>query len=72
MFVLERLSSVTVVFVESQRIPYQLHGVVSLGFHDERNESGSSKVSLNWYRYNPSWFNDVTVVDRDKIVDRTM
>lgn len=48
MLVLERLSSVTVVFVESQRTPYQLQGVVSRGFHEESVESGSSKVSLNW------------------------
>lgn len=64
MFVSERSSSVTEVLVESQRTPYQLQGVVSVGFHEDKRESGSSKVSLNWYRYNPSWFRDATVVAR--------
>lgn len=71
MLVSEKSSSVTVVIVESQQTPFQLQGVVSVGFHEERDESGSSKVSLNWYRYNPSWFKPDMFVGRDNI-DRRM
>lgn len=71
MLVSKKSSSVTVVLVESQRTPFQLQGVVSVGFHEERDESRLSKVSLNWYRYNPSWFKPDTFVGRDNI-DRRM
>lgn len=39
------------VFVPSwQVMPDQLQGVWSRLFHEEREESGSSTESLNWYR----------------------
>lgn len=47
MFVSERSSSVTVVFVASQVTPYQLQGVVSREFHVARRESGSSRESFS-------------------------
>lgn len=60
MFVFERSRVVTVavvavvvsaaeaVVVGEQVTPYQLHGVESRGFQEDRRESGSSRRSLNW------------------------
>ncbi|QCE03405.1 hypothetical protein DEO72_LG8g1429 [Vigna unguiculata] len=52
MLVSERSSSVTEVLEASpaQVTPYHLQGVASLGFQEERVESGSSRESLSWYR----------------------
>lgn len=60
MLVSERSSSVTVVLVESHFTPYQLQGVLSLVFQEDKRESGSSSESLNCCRYKPSWFRDTT------------
>lgn len=45
---LERSRAVTVVLVGSQVTPSQLHGVASWLLQEEREEDGSSRVSLYW------------------------